>query len=79
MISHLTDEYCKTIKADHFNANKATDNFNQSILRAAFEPIPKGTRKNYRPSYWTTELKGLGNEVARTREKVENNQRLRTT
>ena len=72
MFSRLTNECCKTIKADHFNINKATDSFNQSILRAASETIPRGARKNYRP-YWTEELQGLEDEVARTREKVENN------
>ena len=72
MFSRLTNEYCKTVKADHFNINKATDSFNQSILRAASETIPRGAWKNYRP-YWTGELQGLENEVARTREKVENN------
>ena len=66
MFSRLTNEYCKTVKAGHFNINKATDSFNQSILRAASETIP------YRP-YWTEELQGLEDEVARTREKVENN------
>ena len=69
MFSCLTNEYCNTVKADHFNINKATDSFNQSILRAASETIPRGARKNYRP-YWTEELE---DEVARTREKVENN------
>ena len=74
MFSRLTNEYCKTVKADHFNMNKATDGFNQSILRVASETIPRGSRKNYRP-YWTVELQGLEDEVAktRTREKVENN------
>ena len=28
MFSRLTNEYCKTVKADHFNINKATDSFN---------------------------------------------------
>ena len=72
MFSRLTNEYCKTVKADHFNINKATDSLNQSVLRAASETIPRGARKNYRP-YWTEELQGLEDEVARTREKVENN------
>ena len=75
MFSHLTNEYCQTVKADHFNINKATDSLNQSVLRAASETIPCGPRKNYRP-YWTEELKELENEVARTREKAENNQTL---
>ena len=72
MFSRLTIEYWKTVKADHFNINKATDGFNQSILRAASETIPRDARKNYRP-YWTEELQGLEDEVTWTREKVENN------
>ena len=56
MFSHLTNEYCKTVKADHFNINKATDSFNQSILRAASETIPRGARKNYR-TYRTKDLR----------------------
>ena len=72
MFSRLTNEYCKTVKADHFNINKATDSFSQSILSAASETIPRGAQMNYRP-YWTEELQGLEDEVARTREKVENN------
>ena len=72
MFSRLTNEYRKTVKADHFNINKATDNFNQSIMRAASETILRGARKNYRPN-WTEELQGLEDEVTRTREKVENN------
>ena len=58
MFSRLTNEYFKTVKADHFNINKATENFNQSILREASETIPRSARKNYRP-YWTEELQGL--------------------
>ena len=70
MFSCLTNEYCKTVKADHFNINRATDSFNQSILKEASETIPRGARKNYRPN-WTEELQGLEDEEARTREKVE--------
>ena len=40
MFSRLTNEYCKTVKADHFNVNKAIDSLNQSILGAASETIP---------------------------------------
>ena len=72
MFPRLTNEYRKTVQADHFDINKATDSFNQSILRAASETIPRDTRKNYRP-YWTEELQGLEDDEARTREKVDNN------
>ena len=72
LIFYLTNEYRKTVKVDHFNINRATDSFNQSILRAASETLPHSARKNYRP-YWAEELQALEDEVARTREKVENN------
>ena len=72
MFSRLTNEYCKTGKPDHFNIIKATDSFNQSILRAASETISRCALKNYRP-HWTEELQELDDDVARTREKVENN------
>ena len=72
MFSRLTNEFYKTVKADHVIINKATDSFNQSILRAASETIPLGARKNYRPCS-TEELQGLEDEVARNREKAENN------
>ena len=64
MFSLLTNEYCKTVKVDHFIINKTTDSFNQSILRTASETIPRGAWKNYRP-YWTEELQGLEDEVGR--------------
>ena len=70
--SRLSDEYCKGVKTDDYNINKATKSFNQAILKAASETIPRGARKNYRP-YWTEELQGLEDEVARAREEVENN------
>ena len=60
-LSRLTNEYCKTVKVDHFNINRPTDSFIQSILRAASETIPCGARKNYRPN-WTEELQGLEDE-----------------
>ena len=75
MFSRLTNDDCKTVKANHLNINKATDSFNQSILRAAFETIPRGAQKNYRP-YWTEELQKLEYRVFRTREKVKNNPML---
>ena len=74
IFSRLTYEYCKTVKADHFNINKATESFKQSILRDP-ATIPRGARKNCRP-YWTEERQELEDEVARTREKVENNPTL---
>ena len=75
MFSRLSDEYCKGTKVDDFNVNRATKSFNQAVLKAASETIPRGARKNYRP-YWTEELQELEDEVARTREEVENNPTL---
>nr|KAG5704148.1 hypothetical protein BaRGS_009678 [Batillaria attramentaria] len=70
MFSQLSDVYCKSVKADDLNINKACGNFTQAILKAASETIPRGARKNYRP-YWTEELQQLEDEVTKTREKVE--------
>ena len=78
MFSRLTINYCKTVKADHFNINKATDRFNLPILIAASETIPRDARKNYGP-YWIEKLQGFEDEVARTREIENNPKRLRTT
>ena len=72
MFSSLSNEYCKSIKVDDININRATASFNQAILQTASETIPRGARKNYRP-YWTEELQELEDEVTRTREEVEQN------
>lgn len=53
------------------NINKVAASFNQSILQAAKETIPRGARKNYKP-YWTEELQKLQDELSTTRDEVEN-------
>jgi ribonuclease HI len=70
MFANLSDEYCKGLKADDYNVNRVIRNFNQAVLKAASETIPRGARKNYRP-YWTEELQELEDEVSRTRDEVE--------
>ena len=72
MFSHLSDVYCKGIKVDDININRATDSFNKAVLKVASETIPRCARRNYRP-YWTEELQELEDEVTKTREQVENN------
>ena len=71
MFSHLSDIYCKGIKVDDINTNRATYSFNKAVLKAASETIPCGARRNYR-LYWTEELQDLEDEVTKTREQVEN-------
>ena len=77
-VSRITNEYYKAIKADHFNINKTTDSFNQSILRAASEIIPSGPDR-------TTGLtglksyKGLRMKWPEPKRRLKTTQRLRTT
>jgi hypothetical protein len=44
--------------------------FNQALLTAAKESIPRGARKNYKP-YWTEELQELDDAVQKARDFVE--------
>ena len=70
--SHLSDEYCKKVKTNDYNINRANRELTQCILKTASKTIPRGARKNYRP-YWTEELQTLEDEVNKTREEVEQN------
>ncbi|RUS72132.1 hypothetical protein EGW08_020105 [Elysia chlorotica] len=67
MFSTLSNIYTTQVKADDLNVNKAIKSFNQVILKAASETIPRGARKNYRP-YWTEELQRLEDEMSTTRQ-----------
>ena len=49
--SELTDNFTESLETTGNNINKIAANFNQSILNAAKETIPRGARKNYKP-YW---------------------------
>ena len=46
--------------------------FNQVILKAAKETIPRGARRNCRP-YWIEALQQLTDETAEARENTEDN------
>lgn len=72
MFANLTDFYTRGLKTDDLNINRVTRNFNQAILKAASETIPRGARKNYRP-YWTEELQELEDEVSSSRQETEEN------
>ena len=72
LYSQLSDDYCKKVKTNDYNINRANQGLTQSILQAASETIPRGARKNYRP-YWTEELQNLEEEVNKAREEVEQN------
>ena len=69
--TELTNNYCKEVKHDHFNINKAVKQFDQAVLKAAKESIPRGARKNFKP-YWTKELQELEDELTEARNQVEN-------
>ena len=70
MFGTLSDLYTKQVKTSDQNINRSITTFNQAILKAASETIPRGARKNYRP-YWTGELQDLEEEVANNRQQVE--------
>ena len=70
--SELTDNFTESLETTGNNINKIAANFNQSILNAAKETIPRGARKNYKP-YWTEELQDLEEEISKTRDDVESN------
>ena len=70
MFARLSDLYIKGVKPADQNTNRSSASFNQAILRAASETIPRGARKTYKP-YWTKELQELEDEVSRARKEVE--------
>lgn len=54
------------------NINNVVKDFNDSILQAARECIPRGARRDYTP-YWTNELQQAHDAVTEAREEAENN------
>ena len=51
----LVDQFSQKINNKRQNLNNKTKAFNQVVLKAVQEFIPRGARKNYKP-YWTEEL-----------------------
>ena len=66
----LTDELCRKLKTNHRNINHQVKRFNDCIIKAAEQSIPRGARKNYRP-YWTKELQELEDDVEMARTEAE--------
>ena len=52
------------------NLNSKIKAFNQAVIKAAQESIPRGARKNYKP-YWTEELQQQEDAVEEARDLVE--------
>ena len=53
--SKLVDQFTQKINNKRQNLNTKIKTFNQAVLKAAQESIPRGARKNYKP-YWTEEI-----------------------
>lgn len=68
--SKLTDENVKGIHIKNEHLNHKIKAFNQAILKAAAESIPRGSRRNYKP-YWTEEYQDKEDKVTEARDKVE--------
>ena len=49
------NQFTQKINNKRQNQNTKIKAFNQAVLKAAQESIPRGARKNYKP-YWTEEL-----------------------
>ena len=69
-LSTLVDQFTQKINNKRQNLNTKTKAFNQAVLKAAQESIPRGNRKNYKP-YWTEELQQQEDAVREARNLVE--------
>jgi ribonuclease HI len=72
LFSIRSNELTKHIAVDGRNINNVVKEFNNNIVRAAKEAIPRGVRKNYTP-YWTAELQKAHDELTQAREEAEAN------
>ena len=72
VFKHRTSVLAKEIKTENRDINAVVRDFNQCILKAAKEAIPRGARRQYKP-YWTSHLQNLQGELERTRKEVERN------
>ena len=70
--SKLADQFTQKINNIRQNLNTKIKAFNQAVLKAAQESIPRGARKNYKP-YWTEELQQQEDTVREARNLVEEN------
>ena len=70
LFSIRTNELTQNITVQGQNVNNVVKEFNESILKAAKEAIPRGVRKNYTP-YWTPELQKTHDDLIKAREEAE--------
>ena len=68
--SKLADQFTQRINNKRQNLNTKMKAFNQAVLKAAQESIPREARKNYKP-YWTKELQQQEDAVREARNLVE--------
>lgn len=66
-----TNELTKNLKVRGRNINNAVKDFNNGILQAAGECIPRGARQDYIP-YWTDELQRAHDTLTDARREAEN-------
>ena len=74
--SNLVDQLTQKINNKRQNLNTKIKAFNQAVLKAAQESIPRGARRNYKP-YWTEEQQE--NAVIEARNLVEETPQRKTT
>ena len=72
LFKHRTSVMAKGIKTTSRDINKVVKEFNECILKAAAEAIPRGARKHYKP-YWSQQLQTLQEELKTARKNAEEN------
>ena len=70
LFSIRTNELTSNIKTEGRNINHVVKEFNNCILQAAKECIPKGARKDYKP-YWSEALQKSNEALTEARENAE--------
>ena len=68
--SHRTSTLAKDITVQGRDISMVVKDFNQCILKAAHETIPRGARRNYKP-YWSSELEKLQDALSEARKAAE--------
>ena len=66
LFESLSDTYCKQINTNQKNINLMAKTFNEAILKAPAETIPRGARKEYKP-FWSEHLQKLDDTVSEAR------------
>ena len=67
-----TNELTKDLKIEGRNINNVVRDFNNTVLKAAKECIPRGARKEYKP-FWTEELQHAHDMLSEARNEAESN------